>query len=85
MVTDMTDQTPADNGKTTLLQTGYHERVIFVAPCFEKKKAFRGISYSMILFTLEQMIIISVPSSRVRSGMTDIDKEMRPEIGRAHV
>jgi hypothetical protein len=74
----MTERTPAENKKTTMLQTGIHERVIFAAPCYEKKERFRAISYGMILFTPERMIITPVPSSRVRPGMTDTDGEMPP-------
>jgi len=61
-----------------MLQTGIHERIIFAAPCYEKKDAFRAASYGMMLITPERMIIIPVPSSRVHSGMTDTDKDMLP-------
>jgi hypothetical protein len=74
----MTDRTPVGNEKTTMLQTGIHERVIFAAPCYEKKEAFRSISYGMILFTPERMIITPVPSSRVRPRMRNTDGEILP-------
>jgi hypothetical protein len=74
----MTDQTPADNGKNNQSKTGIHKRVIFAAPCYEKKKAFRAISYGMILFTPERIIIIRDPFSRVHSGLTGTDSEMLP-------
>jgi hypothetical protein len=72
----MTDHTPACNGKTTLLQTGIYERIIFAAPCFEKKETFRGISYRMILFTAERMIVTPVPSTRVQQDLTDKDVDI---------
>jgi hypothetical protein len=74
----MTDRKLTNNGKTNTLQTGIHERILFAAPCYEKKEAFRAISYGMILFTPERMIITPVPSSRVRLVTTDTDGEMLP-------
>ena len=74
----MTEQTPADNRKISILQTGIHEQVLFAAPCYEKKEAFRAILYGMILFTPLRMIITPVSSSRVRLVTTDTDGEMLP-------
>ncbi len=62
-----------------MLQTENHERIIFAAPCYEKKGAFRAVSYGMILFTPERMIITPVPASCVRQGTTDHDGEMLPK------
>ncbi|MFA5347659.1 MAG: hypothetical protein WC294_05945 [Methanoregula sp.] len=73
----MTDRL-TNNGKTTMLQTGIRERVIFAAPCYEKKEAFRAVSYGIILFTAERMIITPVPSPRIRPGMRENDGEVLP-------
>jgi hypothetical protein len=74
----MTDRKLTNNGKTNTLQTGIHERILFAAPCYEKKEAFRAISYGAILFTPERMIITPIPPSRVRPGMKDTNGETLP-------
>jgi hypothetical protein len=67
----MTDRTTAGNGKTSIRKTGIHERVIFVAPSYEKKESFRHISYNMILLTPVRLIVIPFPLARLQPGRTD--------------
>jgi hypothetical protein len=67
----MNDRTTAGTGDTFRRQTGIHERVIFAAPCYEKKESFRHIPYSMILLTPERLIVIPFPLARLQPAKTD--------------
>jgi hypothetical protein len=44
--------------------TGNHERIIFAAPCYEKKELFRTGVYGIMLITRDRMIIAPISGAR---------------------
>jgi hypothetical protein len=71
-----------NNEGTIMPQRENRERIIFAAPCYEKKEAFNATSYGMLLITRDRMIITTIPEARdnpdipVRKGTPPEEKRV---------
>jgi len=72
-----------DNRKNTMQRTGNHERIIFAAPCYEKKGSFGTGTYGIILITQDRIIVTPISAAhgdpdRLQKNEGEVPAEVNP-------